>query len=265
MKKWFTVTGLMLVVLALVTAANSLSSLRADTPVVTPPVKNAPAIKKVDQEKTETKKGAEAKGGGSNLRPLDKKRTVLIDVKRKLVIVKGKVVLRKGQLEMFVCPEGTKEHESVISVPGKAYLIHTALVAVGAVPGKPVHFAPKYVCASGPIVDVFVLWKDKEGKLHKDRAQDWVRDAKTGKAMSHDWVFGGSSFWTDDEGVRHYQAEGGELICLSNFSTAMMDLPIKSGQANDDLLFSCFTKNIPPVGTEVQLVLMPRLAGKKKP
>ena len=84
-------------------------------------------------------------------------------------------------------------------------------------------------------------------------------DAETKKPMKHDWVFGGSGFWTDETtGKKYYHADAGDLICVSNFSTAMLDLPIESSQANDGLLYSAFTERIPPRGTKVRLVLTPR-------
>ena len=45
-----------------------------------------------------------------------------IDPKRKAVIVDGQVCLREGQLEMFACPKGSKEHESIVSVNAKRSL-----------------------------------------------------------------------------------------------------------------------------------------------
>jgi hypothetical protein len=126
-----------------------------------------------------------------------------------------------------------------------------------------VQFDPEYVPAAGTTIDIFVLWQDDKGK-HKVRAQEWIKDAKTGEEMKHDWVFGGSSFWTDEStGEKYYQADSGDLICLSNFSSATLDLPINSSQANNALLFSAFTERIPPRGTKVRLVLIPRL--EKKP
>ena len=182
-----------------------------------------------------------------------------LDPKRKIVVVDGTVCLREGQLEMFACPKGTKEHESVVAVNCKAKFIHTALVAVGAEPGTPVSFDPKYVAATGPTVEVVVLWKDAEGKKHQVRAQQWVRNVKSGKAMTYDWVFAGSGFWTDEQsGQRYYHADAGDFICVSNFPTATLDLPVESSQATSGLLFEAFTERIPPRGTKVRLVLRPK-------
>ena len=197
---------------------------------------------------------------------LAKDQDAWFDAKRKLVVVDGQICLRQGQLEMFACNKATKEHESVVSLNAKPMVIHAGLLRVGAVPGKPVQFDPKYVPASGTVVDVWVLWRDKDGKKNKVKAQEWIRQLKTGKAMTHDWVFGGSGFWTDEETMqKYYQADAGDVICVSNFPTAMLDLPVASSAENADLQFEAFTDKIPEKGTKVRLVLIPRVAKKEEP
>ncbi len=47
---------------------------------------------------------------------------------------------------------------------------------------------------------------------------------------------------------------GGDLVCVSNFPAATLDLPITSSQANDSLLFEAFTGRVPKRGTSVELV-----------
>ncbi len=187
---------------------------------------------------------------------------VWIDPKHKRVVVDGTVCLREGQLEMLSCPRGTKEHEAVIAADTKAYAVHAGLLAVGALAGGPVQYQPTYVPAQGSEIDIQLIWTDKNGNDHRDKAQDWVRNVKTGKALEHPWVFGGSGFWTDEvTGEKFYLAESGDFICVSNFPTAMLDLPVASSQSNDALLYEAFTEHIPPVGTRVRMVLTP----KKKP
>ncbi len=41
-------------------------------------------------------------------------------------------------------------------------------------------------------------------------------------------------------------AESGDLICVSNFTTAMLDIPIESSQSNEGLMFEASTGKIPP-------------------
>jgi hypothetical protein len=188
---------------------------------------------------------------------------VWLDSKNKRVVMLGEVCLREGQLEMFACLKGTKEHESILAVPTKAQVVHAALVALGADPGAPAQFAPQYKPAHGPRVDVTLFWTDEKNQRHQAPAQDWIRNVKTGKAMSDYWVFGGSGFWKDEmTGEEFYKAEDGDFICISNFNSAMLDLPIESSQSNEALLFEAFTEHIPPSGTKVSVVLTPRLTGK---
>ena len=70
------------------------------------------------------------------------KNRVWIHPKKKHVAVDGEVCLTRGYLEMFACIENTKEHESIVAVKSKAFVIHTALLAVGAKPGAPANWRP---------------------------------------------------------------------------------------------------------------------------
>ncbi len=185
---------------------------------------------------------------------------VWIDPVNKRVVLDGSVCLREGQLEMFACTRGSKEHESIVAADTKAYAVHAALLAVGAAVGTPVQYQPKYEPATGAQVDVTVIWTDKQGTVHRDRAQDWILNVKTGKPLDSPWVFAGSGFWLDEAtGTKHYLAESGDFICISNFPSAMLDLPVQRSQSNEELLFRANTDRIPPVGTRVRLVLTPQL------
>jgi hypothetical protein len=187
---------------------------------------------------------------------LDPKAEVWVDAQRRRVIIGGQICLREGLLEMFACPKGTKEHESIVSVNTRAYMVHAALLAIGARAGQPVQYDPVYRAATGDRISIEVLWRDDAKKVVRRRAQDLVRNVSTRTAMQHDWVFAGSGFWQDETtGDRYYQAEGGELICLSNFSTATLDLTVESPRDNAALLFEAFTEQLPPLGTPVRLVL----------
>ncbi|HEY3394752.1 MAG TPA: YdjY domain-containing protein [Lacipirellulaceae bacterium] len=185
---------------------------------------------------------------------------VWVDPKEKAVIIDGQISLREGMLEMFACIRNTKEHESIVSANTKAYIVHAALVTLGAEPGHPAQWVPSYKPPTGTEIEIVVYWLDENGKEQTARAQEWVKDIRTGKAMAHPWVFAGSRFWTDEEtGKQHYMAEGGDFICVSNFSTAMLDIPIESSQSNAELAFEAFAERIPPLGAPVRLILKPKL------
>ncbi len=254
---------------------------------------------------------------------LNPQNTVFIDAEHKRVFLRTRVALREGLLEMLLCKAQTKEHESVLAVDAEAYVIHAALLAIGAETGTPVRFTPEFRAPTGQQIDLFVLWVDDEGMEHRVPAQEWVRhitrryyeepldawptgieipedldvryddnndlvlwfgtlsEAKRDRilALSDDpqwtsafekiyrdsqphemedtFVFAGSGFYTDDDGKRWYQAESGNVICVANFSDAMIDIAADSSADGSGLLFEPYTERIPELGTEVILEMVP--------
>ena len=203
--------------------------------------------------------GARAADPHPDLKRLSPHEEVWIDPARKEVIVGGRIAIDRGPIEFLACPEGTKEHESIVATRSSARLVHAALLAIGLEPGSPVSFDPKYVAATGPRVLVRVRWKKADGSPETVDVRSWVRNVQTGKPLDADWVFAGSSFWTDPaDGKEYYQADGGDLICVSNFPTATLDLPVESSQSNEALLFEAFEGRVPPRDTAVELILSGR-------
>jgi len=196
-------------------------------------------------------------GDPPGLTRLDPVSRVWVDKKNQRVVVDGFVALKAGQLEMLACLVGTKEHESIFAVFSKAQIVHAGLLAVGAKQGKPVQWEPEYQPPSGSEIQVMALWKDAEGKKQIVDTREWVREVGTeDKTLDVNFVFAGSVLWDDpDTGEKRYLAEGGDLICVSNFSTATLDVPMKSSQVNSGLMFAAFTDRIPETGTPVRLVL----------
>lgn len=263
--------------------------------------------------------------------PLNKQGTVLLDATGKRLLLKTKVCLREGVLEMFLCLKQTKEHESILSIETEAYVIHTGLLALGAKSGSPVKFQPEYTPPKGTRIRIFMQWTDKEGKPHREPAEKWVRnssrrffvelfdekpegfvvqegsdlkwdeankelywygymsekqrdeylalsknekyrkaikkffDLTQPKALDAPWVFTGSGFYQDENTkTKSYLAEGGDVICVANFPSAMIDIATKSsadGEAN--LMWEAWTDRIPPAGTEVLLELVPDFEEKR--
>lgn len=107
--------------------------------------------------------------------PLNKEGTILLDKPQGKLLLKARLCLREGVLEMFLCPVRTKEHESILSLEGNAQVIHAGLLALGATPGHPARFEPEFVPPAGQQIEIFVNWKDEQGQLHRMRAQEWIR------------------------------------------------------------------------------------------
>jgi hypothetical protein len=54
-----------------------------------------------------------------------------------------------------------------------------------------------------------------------------------------------------------YAANAGDVICVSNFEGAMLDLPIASTNDDNELMFDVFTDHIPDLRTKVKMILEP--------
>jgi hypothetical protein len=184
-------------------------------------------------------------------------RSLWFDPREKCAIVRARIVLREGVLEHLLCVKGTKEHEAIVSTDAPPRAIHTALILSGAVEGHPVQFQPKFEPPAGTPIAIEMRWL-QEGKLQKADAREWVWDEKTRSTLAIDWVFAGSVLYDDPiTKKKAYAADEGDLITVANFASAILDLPIASSANDAERTFSANTKKIPPLGTEVFLVLNP--------
>ncbi len=256
--------------------------------------------------------------------PLNPEKTVALDVANKRVVLRTEVACPDCVLEMVLVPEGNREHETILRIRSRAFVIHGALLALGLEPGKPAQFTPEFVAPTGPVIEIEAHWVDSEGKLQKARIQEWVRgnthryhsaplpgpppglqmpykelrwdkfnneilwygqmseedrddlltkwkNADYQKAirkfyedgqsrpMKADFVFAGSSMYKDEEtGQEIYQAEGGHLICTSNFGDAMIDIREESSASDGAQTYEGWKEKIPKQGTPVVLVLTPQ-------
>ncbi len=219
-----------------------------------------------DRDEAKSREKAAAKEKPAESKKVLLARNIFLEVrgKERRVLVSAEVCLREGQLELLMCRKQTKEHEAILTADVDAQKLHAALNAAGAVEGSPVQFAPRYRPACGTRIKVSVQYKDQD-KLVTVPGQSWVKNMKTGKTLESDWVFAGSHLVSNplEPDKKQYLANEGDLICVSNFETALLDLPIKSSKENADLAFLAFTERIPPLETKVVVILEPVSEEKK--
>jgi len=180
------------------------------------------------------------------------------------VLVASEVCLREGPLEVFLTKKGTKEHEAVLRMAVDAKLLHAALEAAGAKPGKPANFIndklmPDFKPATGSKIKVLVHYK-KDGKLHTTPAQEWIWNSKKKEHVKVDWVFAGSMLLKDMDNPKaepFYGANSGEVISVSNFPYSMLDFPIEISKDDASLNYEVKTDRVPPLFSKVWLILQP--------
>jgi len=203
---------------------------------------------------------------------------IWVDKKRENVVLQGWVCQKRAMLEFFLCQgtggirtfpyedetgkpatmlmfNGTKCHESVLCADVPGHFIHTALLALGAEPGKPVQFHPEFVPPTGDEIEILVRWKDEDGNTVEKRGQELIADSD-GNVMQVPWVFAGSLFYEDGEGNRRYAAEmEGEFIGVSNFPSCILDIPQASSSSNESLVYVANAETLPERGTPVTVIL----------
>jgi hypothetical protein len=194
--------------------------------------------------------------------------TLEVQGDKRRVLVDATVCLTSGPLEMLMCRKQTKEHESILTTPADARDIHQALLLTGAERGTPAKYLEnKIQPPTGTKIKVSVRY-EKKGKVVTEPAGRWVRNMKTRKHLEEDWVFAGSVFAKnvlEPKKPDIYLANEGDVICISNFEDAMLDLPIPSPKDDADRAFEAFTERIPDKETKVVVILEPELDPKKKP
>ncbi len=201
---------------------------------------------------------------GDSLRPdpawKELGRNLWYDRKENRAILRARVVLREGILEHLMCVKGTKEHEAILATDAPPQKIHAVLLLTGADTGHPVQFVPKFEPPAGTPIAIELQWH-QDRRLQKSDAREWVWDEKAKKPLDIDWVFAGSVIYEDPITKKsRYAAEEGDLVTVANFASAILDLPMASSANDADRTFSARTPRIPPLGTEVFVVMSPRKA-----
>jgi hypothetical protein len=171
--------------------------------------------------------------------------------------------LRSGFLEHLLTRRNTKEHKAILAADIDGRDLPAALLLVGAEPGRPFLSRPKEIAPSGSSIRISLAYNGENGKSVRVPARQWIRHIKAKCDSPCDWVFAGSSFLVNnhDPGEVYYLANDGDIICVANFETALLDVPIHSS-ASGVGDYEAHTERIPPLGTAVQVILEPVRVGK---
>ncbi len=192
---------------------------------------------------------------------------ITVDTGAREVRVESTVCLREGTLELFVCGEGTREHESVLAVKARPSHVTYALALLGLQPGKPGYrtvggaFSPP----AGEVLDITVRFTspptdegDRPSPIEMP-AYHLLRVAgTTNPPRPIEWVYVGRP----EAPALKAADEEGTVVCLSNFPMAVIDVPFKSTDVDANLLYEANPETIPPVGTPVEIVIKP--VGRRK-
>ncbi len=192
-----------------------------------------------------------------------------LDVKNRRITIDAEVTAPTTALEFLLVRSGAKEYESVLRSKVKGSDLHAALLALGLMPGKPARWIdqdqgdPRFAPPEGPAVSISLRWKDKQDKVHEQPASSWMAPAGRKKVNMPDrWVFIGSQFLPDG---RYWADVDGEIISVSNFASAVLDVPFESSNKEALMDFVSNAKAMPPAGTKVEMIIEPLAGAENSP
>jgi hypothetical protein len=185
---------------------------------------------------------------------------IWVDFAQKKVVVGGRVALSSGPIELFACPIGTKEHESIVALRASARLVQAGLLAIGLepdhanaqTPGSPLITTEK----KGTPLHILVRFQDEHHRWQSCRAEEWIKNTETKAATGERWLFAGTAFAENTEtGELVPVGDTANLICVANFPASVITLTGNSPHENSLLLYEAFEGRIPPIGTSVEVIL----------
>ena len=187
---------------------------------------------------------------------------------RRRVHLDTEVCLREGMLEFLLVGWQTKTHESILHTKAKASHLHAALLMLGLSAGKPARWSgeepgARFLPPAGAHLKIELAWKDKKGKARRAKAGTWLT-GREGKQFQppEEWIFIGSDVMPDG---RYWAELDGEIVSVTNFASAVIDVPFRSSNANEQRELFANTRVIPPVGTKVEMIITALPGGEKAP
>lgn len=208
---------------------------------------------------------------------------VAINLKEGYVDIEAKICLDRGMLELVVCTNGGKEHESIVAIAARPMHIHTALLLLGAKAGNPAIRRPPSnenerwidIPPRGCEVDVLLVFPDKAGKPVEHPISEFItrssagpevgRDAAEDKKAelrfpTHTFLFAGSHLVDNGPGPRRYLSdESGHVISIASFGDELLCLSGVHSHQNGALEWQVNAAGLPAVGTKITLRLRPKL------
>jgi hypothetical protein len=128
---------------------------------------------------------------------------------------------------------------------------------------------------SGDPVNVFLVFKNEEGKLVERPISDFVirsdqdsdefdgvdaDDAKEKPKFPNTFLFAGSLMHDSGSGKRRYLSDSsGNVISISTFGDEVLCLPLVHASDNGSLMWRIDATDLPKVGSKVTLRLRPKI------
>jgi hypothetical protein len=178
-----------------------------------------------------------------------------IDKASRSVTFPAEINLTSGLLEYLLVNKKGKTHESLLSTAIEPYDLQVAMLLLGIKPAAPSHSQPpgqitrEYLSTApelaGDKISITLTWPG-----HQVAAEDLIWNLDKNAVMTPGpWTYNGSEIY---DGKFLAQIDG-SMAALVRDSGALMNNP-RPGN-DDDQIWEPYTKEVPPVGTAVDVTL----------
>jgi hypothetical protein len=175
---------------------------------------------------------------------------VRLDKNRRCISFPAAINMNQALVEYLVVTSTGKTHESLLKTDAEPYHIHTAMLLLGAKGSQGQAFPEdKTKPIPGDALKIEISWEQK-GERKTFRAEDWILDQTTKKAVSPgEWIYVGSRF---EDGFFAAQREG-SIISLIEDPDALINNP-RPGRDNDDN-WRIKSAGLPPLDSAVEVTI----------
>jgi hypothetical protein len=196
--------------------------------------------------------------------------TMEFDQKTREIRIPVKVNMREGLLEYVLVHETGKVHESLFSTAVKPFELNVVMLLLnwkksdaffdfsnperGGVPVKNAKNPPE------SLVEVWVEWKDKDGKVQNFRVENWLHQIeKKAKITTEPFIYTSSPIMQDGAFLAE---QTGSILGLYVDPGCLINNP-REGNDLDDVWVN--DPAVPAKGTELTLILKPSAASPAAP
>jgi hypothetical protein len=174
---------------------------------------------------------------------------IVMDTQQRCLYVPARVNMSKGLVELLVCGEMGKKHESVLVAEAAPEHIQVGLLVLGLEPGGGLEYQGDPRAPKGDSVWIWVEW-EKEGEHKRLRAEELVLNYATEKPMQNThWVFAGSEIVDGRFAASIEQS----IVTTYHDPYTIIDNPLPTG--GDDTLYGANEGVVPEVGDPMVLIL----------
>lgn len=189
---------------------------------------------------------------------------IIFDQKSREIRFPAKVNMSEGLLEFLIVHENGKVHEALLNTDISATHLNLAFTLLRYPASRELYALPNETgglsgrfpdvpadIKAGARVAIDVEWTDN-GKTRRLPINDWIQHAvKTTAMPPGPWVYGGSEFYAG----KFAPETSGDIAAIFVSQSSLINYPGQDNQ--DDTVWVAFPKRVPPIGTNVTVIIAP--------